>query len=766
MAIFAGLLFRQTQWMQTAGTVILLCIDMGTENTQLRQAWDFIENTGRSVFLTGKAGTGKTTFLRTVVEKCRKQAVVLAPTGIAAINAGGVTIHSFFQLPLAPYLPGTSVKTMFAFGREKRKLIASLDMIIIDEISMVRCDLLDAMDAVLRHFRDWSKPFGGVQLLMIGDLAQLTPVVTAEDEVLLKQAYDTPYFFGSKALAQVDYVTIELQHIYRQQDLRFVDILNHVRCGQLDSTDINALNSRYVPNFVPAPEEGYIRLTTHNNIADSQNNIELQRLSGREYTYRAEIEGTFPEYSYPTSPDLRLRVGAQVMFVRNDSSPQHLYYNGMIGRVVYADNEEIRVMPIGENQMISVERAEWENKKYSVNNTTHEIDSEVLGVFRQYPLRLAWAITIHKSQGLTFDRAVIDANRSFAPGQVYVALSRCRTLEGMVLSSPLSPSAIIGDERVDTFMAGQEDRARISITRLPDLKEEYHRQLIFELFDFAYIVKLEETLLRLLVEYCSSSYATLVMLHKSSVADLRTQVTDVAAKWRTAIASMTPPQLHEQQFLERVGRSAAYFASTLVNLLERPLEITAGVKTDNKVGMRRITDVCGDLLIAWRAKVALLNVMSERRFSTSAYLEQKRRTVIDAMDGGSDKQKKKRTEKKSRQKYASDDKLAKEKTWVTSYRLFREGKTPAEIAVIRRLTTATIIGHLARYVETGQLDLKELLDEEIIKVVRRAVTMALEHTPNGSRPSLSDIKSLCPPEITFTDIRLVCAHSDIANTMF
>ena len=260
---------------------------MGTENTQLRQAWDFIENTGRSVFLTGKAGTGKTTFLRTVVEKCRKQAVVLAPTGIAAINAGGVTIHSFFQLPLAPYLPGTSVKTMFAFGREKRKLIASLDMIIIDEISMVRCDLLDAMDAVLRHFRDWSKPFGGVQLLMIGDLAQLTPVVTAEDEVLLKQAYDTPYFFGSKALAQVDYVTIELQHIYRQQDLRFVDILNHVRCGQLDSADINALNSRYVPNFVPAPEEGYIRLTTHNNIADSQNNIELQRLSGREYTYRA-----------------------------------------------------------------------------------------------------------------------------------------------------------------------------------------------------------------------------------------------------------------------------------------------------------------------------------------------------------------------------------------------------------------------------------------------------------------------------------------------
>lgn len=739
---------------------------MGTENTQLRQAWDFIENTGRSVFLTGKAGTGKTTFLRTVVEKCRKQAVVLAPTGIAAINAGGVTIHSFFQLPLAPFLPGTSVKTMFAFGREKRKLIASLDMIIIDEISMVRCDLLDAMDAVLRHFRDWSKPFGGVQLLMIGDLAQLTPVVTAEDEVLLKQAYDTPYFFGSKALAQVDYVTIELQHIYRQQDLGFVDILNHVRCGQLGSTDINALNSRYVPNFIPAPEEGYIRLTTHNNIADSQNNIELQRLSGREYTYRADIEGSFPEYSYPTSPDLRLRVGAQVMFVRNDASPQHLYYNGMIGMVVYADNEEIRVMPIGENQTISVEKAEWENKKYSVNSATHEIETEVLGLFRQYPLRLAWAITIHKSQGLTFDRAVIDANRSFAPGQVYVALSRCRTLEGVVLSSPLSPAAIIGDARVDAFMAGQEDRARTSICRLPDLKEEYHRQLLFELFDFVYITKLEETLLRLLVEYCSTSYATLVMLHKQAVADLRTQVTDVAAKWRTAIASMTQQQLHEQQFLDRVGRSAAYFASALVKLLERPLDITAGVRTDNKVGMRRITDVCGDLMIAWRAKVALLGAMSENRFSTTVYLEHKRRTIIDAMDGGVGKQKKAKAEKKSKIKADKADKQEKEKTWVTSYRLFREGKTPAEIAVIRRLTTSTIVGHLARYVETGQIKITELVDDDTIKVVRCALKMAIERSPDGSRPNLSDIKALCPPEITYTDIRLVCDYADTANTTF
>ena len=343
------------------------------QNIQLRQAWDFVENTGRSVFLTGKAGTGKTTFLRTVVKKSCKQTIVLAPTGVAAINAGGVTIHSFFQLPLSPYLPGTKVNTMFNFSKEKRKIIASLDMIIIDEISMVRSDLLDAMDAVLRHFRDWRKPFGGVQLLMIGDLAQLTPVVTPEDEAVLGNTYSTPYFFGSKALADVDYVTIQLDKIYRQQDNAFVDILNRVREGHLSLDELNSLNKRYIPDFSPKTEEGYIRLTTHNRMADHQNETELRRLQGREWCYDAEITGSFPEYSFPTAQHLVLKQGAQVMFVRNDATAQHLYYNGMIGHVVYADDKEIRVLGVGQTEPIVVEKTAWQNERYTVNEKTKEI---------------------------------------------------------------------------------------------------------------------------------------------------------------------------------------------------------------------------------------------------------------------------------------------------------------------------------------------------------------------------------------------------------
>ena len=313
------------------------------QNCELRTAWDFVENTGRSIFLTGKAGTGKTTFLKTVMERSRKRPIVVAPTGVAAINAGGVTIHSFFQLPFSPYVPGAKVESKFDFGREKRKIIASMDLLIIDEISMVRADLLDAIDAVLRRFREHNQPFGGVQLLMIGDLAQLTPVVTPEDERMLKPYYDTPYFFGSKALQQIDYVTIQLEHVYRQQDASFINILNEVRNGHPTAATLNSLNTRCQPAFIPRPEEQYIRLTTHNNLANYYNESELQKLSGQPFTYHAEIQGTFPDYSYPTAETLVLKEGAQVMFVKNDPSGEHLYYNGRIGRVTYCDEHRLTV---------------------------------------------------------------------------------------------------------------------------------------------------------------------------------------------------------------------------------------------------------------------------------------------------------------------------------------------------------------------------------------------------------------------------------------
>ena len=601
-------------------------------NEELRIAWDFVENTGRSIFLTGKAGTGKTTFLKTIMAKSRKRPIVVAPTGVAAINAGGVTIHSFFQLPFSPYVPGVKVESKYDFGREKRKIIASIDLLIIDEISMVRADLLDAIDAVLRRFRDRYQPFGGVQLLMIGDLAQLTPVVTPEDEQILKPYYDTPYFFGSKALQQTAYVTIQLERVYRQQDMSFIEILNQIRCGQPSSAALSQLNSRYKPLFIPRPEEPYIRLTTHNHLANYYNKTELQKLSGKAFQFLAEINGTFPDYSYPTAETLVLKQGAQVMFVKNDPTNAHRYYNGRIGRVIYVDQHKILVHCEGDGEAIEVETLEWENTRYALNEVTHEIEAEVQGTFKQYPLRLAWAITIHKSQGLTFDRAIIDANQSFAPGQVYVALSRCRTIEGLVLSSPLEARAVINDERVDTYISQQEMEARRSIEHLPVLKQEYQRYLLLQLFDFRSLLYQQETMVRIFSEFFYHSYASLKHLHDQALTELRQQVIIVAEKWQQQIVSMPYESLNNEDFLDRVKRSAEYFCAKLKTILEKPLQLTEQVETSNKQAMRRLTNALPEEHQQWFSHCYLLAKIAEQGYTVSNYLKQKQLSMLSAID--------------------------------------------------------------------------------------------------------------------------------------
>ena len=602
------------------------------QNTELRTAWDFVEHTGRSIFLTGKAGTGKTTFLKTVVERSSKRSIVVAPTGVAAINAGGMTIHSFFQLPFSPFVPGAKVESRFDFGKEKRKIIASLDLLIIDEISMVRSDLLDAIDSVLRRFRDRYKPFGGVQLLMIGDLQQLTPVVTPEDERMLKPYYDTPYFFGSKALAQIDYVTIQLEKVYRQQDDVFLTLLNHIREGRPTTEDLSLLNARYQPTFIPKPEEGYIRLTTHNQMANNYNESELKKLKGHPYTYRAKIEGTFPDYSYPTAETLTLKVGAQVMFVKNDPSSEHRYYNGRIGHVTLAEENRLQVYCPGDADAIEVEPLEWENSRYTLNDETHEIETEVLGKFSQLPLRLAWAITIHKSQGLTFERAIIDASLSFAPGQVYVALSRCKTLEGMVLASQIPSQAIINDERVDDYISHQEEAAQHSIEQLPTLKDEYYRYLLMELFDFKDILYREEYLGRIIIEFFYHAFTDIAELHKRALEDYKQQVMVVAEKWRAVIQQMTIDALHEEDFLERVKRSAAYFEKTMYELLAKPLALVPDIKSQNKLAMKRLTENYVDLRQAWLSRRFLLQDMSKKTFTIADYLRRKQHSLLDAMN--------------------------------------------------------------------------------------------------------------------------------------
>jgi hypothetical protein len=476
-------------------------------------------------------------------------------------------------------------------------------------------------------------------------------------------------------------------------------------------------------------------------LADNYNDNELRKLPGHSYTFQAQKEGNFPEYSYPTSEVLTLKEGAQVMFVKNDPTGEHRYYNGRIGEIVEISESRVCVLCAGDAEGIEVETLEWENAQYQLNPETRVIESKVQGTFRQLPLRLAWAITIHKSQGLTFERAIIDANLSFAPGQVYVALSRCKTLEGMVLASQIPPHAIINDERVDSYIEHQEEAAQRSIEQLPTLKDEYYRYLLMELFDFKDILYREEYLSRLITEFFYHSFTDIAELHKRALEDYKKQVIDVADKWLIKIQQMTIDTLREEEFLERVKRSAAYFEQTLDQVLAKPLGLVPNIQSNNKQAMKRLTENFVDLRQAWLSRRYLLQQMTERTFTIADYLRQKQHSLLDAMD--------EQTLKKKRERKKKEPKPKKEKTWVITYNLYKQGMTPELIARERNLTMGTIYSHLARYIPTGDLSLDDLLPEEHQQTILRAIHMA------GPDAGSTAVKNLCPPDISYDEIRLM-----------
>lgn len=600
-------------------------------NNELANAQTLIEQTGMNVLLLGKAGTGKTTFLKNLYQRGMKRMIILAPTGVAAMNAGGTTIHSFFQLPLSPFVPDTKFRTndsnaqrRFNFSKEKRAIIRSIDLLVIDEISMVRADLLDAVDQVLRRFRtDHHKPFGGVQLLLIGDLAQLAPVVTDRDKEILRDYYSTPFFYGSKALQQTPYVSIELTKVYRQSDIRFLSILNEIRNGNVSPETLNALNERYLPDASNTP--GYIRLTTHNRTADEYNQRMLDEIPEKEYTYRCKVEDDFPENLYPVDEELRLKEGAQVMFCKNDASGGHQYYNGKIAKVVELEKDKIVVHCLEDDEIVEVPKHEWTNSKYTLDSSTHEIVEEVEGRFFQFPLRLAWAITIHKSQGLTFDHCIIDAEHSFASGQVYVALSRCRTLEGLILSSPISTRGIIVEQTVREYLDDQTTKSKNATEDMEMLRKAYYTNLISEMYDFTGLFQAHERVQRILQDSYVRKMPSLVSRYNEAYMKIKPELINVADKFKlqySYMISISENYEKDENIKDRLAKGTEYFVKKLK-------EIYGNIKdedtppSENKEIMKRMDTAFADFKDILRIKLQTLKSINIIGFSTTNYLKAK-----------------------------------------------------------------------------------------------------------------------------------------------
>ncbi len=612
-------------------------------NPELKLAYDFVEYTDRNVFLTGKAGTGKTTFLHNLKKSTHKRMIVTAPTGVAAINAGGVTLHSFFQLPFGPAIPGSAPHgspNQYKFSREKTNVVRSLDLLVIDEISMVRADLLDGVDGVLRRCRRSDLPFGGVQLLMIGDLQQLSPVVKEDDEAVLREFYDSMYFFGCRALSLSELVVIELKHIYRQSDTRFIELLNRVRDNQLDQASLQELNSRYRKDFRPDDHEGCITLSTHNRTADAINEARLRGLPDKPHSFRAKIEGDFPEYSYPTLPALTLKKGAQVMFVKNDPSSEKLYFNGKIGRITRIGDRSVSVKCPGDDAEITAEAAIWENIKYRIEPTTMEIARDKVGSFEQFPLKPAWAITIHKSQGLTFERAVIDAAAAFAHGQVYVALSRCKTFEGLVLSSPIPAHAVKTDGAVSRFIDETSENP-LSLEKLAAAKILYQQRLLTECFDFARLRSLLGRFMQVLRLNAGS-------LSVSGAGDLHAlkdkaeaEIFVVGEKFLRQLSGLfSEDKLPEADpaVLERATKAGIYFEEKL-DAIPGNLLTTIRIDTDNKGTAKIAGDALSELKKETAVKLAAVK-SCKSGFSPAGYL----RALSSAqMEFKPDKEKKSKT---------------------------------------------------------------------------------------------------------------------------
>lgn len=716
--------------------------------------------TDSHIFLTGKAGTGKTTFLKNLRNKTYKRMVVVAPTGVAAINAGGQTIHSFFQLPFGPQIPDDAPKSLVSevkadasakalasqyqkLNKNKLNIMRSLNLLVIDEISMVRADVLDAIDAVLRRVRRSAKPFGGVQLLMIGDVHQLAPVAKAEEWEILAPYYQTVYFFGSHVLQRTPYLCVELDHIYRQHDEDFITLLNKVRDNRMDAECLRLLNSRYLPHFTPDDNEGYITLTTHNYQADELNESKLAALPSKSVFFEAKVDGSFPENTYPTKESLELKVGAQVMFVKND--PDKVFFNGKIGRVIAINEREGTVEVLSDDERITVSSLKWQNMEYTINAENQNIEEKEIGSFSQIPLRLAWAVTIHKSQGLTFDKLIVDAGQAFAHGQVYVALSRCTSLEGLVLKTRIPSSALVNDLSVNDFVEHIPEKEPTQ-EKVDQLRHQYELETMLELIDFYGLYKGFGKVMKIL--YDNGTLFEADMIHDLSQRrnKLLENLCGVGAKFEGQVRrlhSEAPSCENNPALQERLAKGAAYFKEQLETITNGIFELN--FKTGNKAVNKQFDDAWQHLLEDLRVKQRCLEVCS-RGFSIMDYQRAKALAVLNEEETAEPVKPKKRPKKS--EKKPKEPKLS---TYEITKSMIEDGLTPKEIAKERGLQLSTVYGHISRFIEMDEYDASQFLSEEHYDTIR-------DYFDETNDPSLGAAKDVLGDDYDFGEIRMVLSE--------
>lgn len=726
---------------------------MNTESTLIQSPAElterFINQTNRSVFLTGKAGTGKTTLLKKIIDTTHKNTVVVAPTGIAALNAGGVTIHSFFQLPFGGFIPvddraahvgnglqintQTTLQRHFKMNKQRQSIIRNMELLIIDEVSMLRADLLDAIDFMLRKVRRISSPFGGVQVLFIGDLLQLPPIVKNEEKSILSRYYRGFFFFHAKVLEQHPPLYVELEKIYRQSDESFIRILNHLRNNFVNDEDIAVLNNYVKPNFDPSKNPGFITLTTHNKKADDLNQKSLDALASRSYSYRAEVSGDFPQHMYPLSEDLELKVGAQVMFVKNDISFQKEYYNGKIGEIDKLTEDSIFVKFAEENKTIEVEKYEWENVKYTLDEKSGEIQEEVKGTFVHYPLKLAWAITVHKSQGLTFDKAVLDLSRVFAPGQAYVALSRLRSLEGLVLTQSIQLNGLSNDRDVVAYAENKASEKELS-QQLEASTIMYLNERLSNAFNWDGMVS---KWLALEHSHRMAAERTEKGKYKERFEKLVTDLSGTlqpARKFRNQLFRICQPSNFDiEQLQDRVEAAYHYFIKILEPVFRENLKhiLLLGTKKSVK-GYREelveLDELITETILELKKSRALIEQLSNRaEISKEAiWNEQVKNFKIAKIQVVKDEIRRENpmlgevdaTVLSIAKKRSEKNKTSKKNTYEKTLDLFRKGWNPKEIADQRNVTTQTIYRHLSKLIKDEMLEVEDVLSDEKLTLLR------------------------------------------------